>query len=186
MKQGAILIDGAGLDNACGWLYENYPAHQPLPLLFDTPYAPLMNVGPFLLEASPGSALYLDWAEGAKALRHSVWLETIQPVEQIFSSLQQRLQVSSPDGRKLWLRMADARPLRQAWEVEAKWPAGFWYGVSSVWLLSNSGPSQAWVNEDPELDYVRSAAPANNPIVLSWPLLEALTQGTDKRGESPA
>lgn len=179
MKQGAILIDGAGLDNACAWLYENYPAHQPRPLLFDTDYAPLMNLGPILLDASQGSALYLDWSQGAEVLQHSVWLETIQPVDQVFSILQQRLQVSSPDGRTFWLRMADACALKKALDVGAKWPAGFWYGVASVWLLDGSKPIRAWVNEEPEFDCISRADSASNRIGLDWPLLEALTQGTD-------
>ncbi|KKN94044.1 hypothetical protein LCGC14_0193080 [marine sediment metagenome] len=185
MKQGAILIDGAGLDNAFGWLYKNYPSHQPRPLLFDIPYVSLMHLGPILIDASEGSALYLAWTQGAEGLRNSVWLETIQPIDQIFSSLQQRLQVRSPDGRTLWLRMADARPLRKAWEVGAEWPAGFWYGISSVWLLSDGEPRLAWINEEPGLDCAPRADSANKQIMLDWPLLEALAQGTDNLEEVP-
>jgi hypothetical protein len=48
---GAILIDGTAIENVLAWLYQSYPDHQPRPLLLDTPYEALMEIGPILLDA---------------------------------------------------------------------------------------------------------------------------------------
>lgn len=183
-NSGAILIDGAAIENVLAWLYQNYPDHQPRPLLLDTPYEALMGIGPIMLDAPPGSALQRDWAAGLAGLQHGLWLETTQPVDQLFASLQRRLRIHSPDGREFWLRIADARPLRLAWKNGAAWPTGFWHGVSCLWLRDQQGPMKAWINDTPELDSAPHENGLNAQVILDWPLLEALTQDMDSSKEA--
>jgi hypothetical protein len=183
---GVLLIDGAQIENALAWLYQHYPDHQPQPLLLETPYEALMEIGPILLDAPSGSALQRDWAGGVGGLQHGIWLETTQPVNQLFSSLQRRLRIHSPDGREFWLRIADARPLRLVWKAGATWPAGFWHGVSCLWLRNEQGPIKAWINDTPELDCAPRENGLNAQVVLDWPLLEALTQDMDSTKETAA
>lgn len=181
---GAILIDGAAVENVLPWLYQSYPEHQPRPLLLGTAYEALMDIGPILLDAPSGSALQRDWAGGVAELQHGIWLETTLPIDQLFSSLQRRLRIHSPDGREFWLRIADARPLRLAWKSGATWPAGFWHGASCLWLRSEQGPIKAWVNDTPELDCAPHEIGLKAQVVLDWPLLEALTQDMDSTKEA--
>ena len=172
---GAILIDGAAFNNALAWLYQNYPNHQPRSLLAATPYQALKAVGPILVDAPAGSALQRDWLAGADRLRDAVWMEAQIPINELSAALQRRLRILSPDGREFWLRLADGRPLRRAWEAGAQWPAGFWHGISSVWLYDNC-PVQAWRNLEPELDCAPKPQGLQAQLTLDWPLLEALTQ----------
>lgn len=181
---GALLIDGASRDHLLAWLYQNYPSHQPLPLLFETPYAALMETAPILIDAPRNCALHNDWNQGVETLRNAVWLQTRLPTDQLFKILQRRLRVRSPDGREFWLRMADARPLLQAWKANAVWPPGFWHGIDSLWLQDTNGPVLAWHNDQPELDSVAVAPALEAPTVLDWPLLEALTLETDRPEEA--
>lgn len=183
---GALLIDGATIENVLAWLYQHYPDHQPRPLLLETPYEALMDIGPILLDAPEGSALHRDWTGGIADLQQGIWLETILPIDQLFSSLQRRLRIHSPDGREFWLRIADARPLHLAWKTGATWPTGFWHGVSCLWLRNERGVIRTWINDTPEHD----CAPRDNgleaQVVLDWPLLEALTQDMDSSKETAA
>lgn len=175
ITSGAILIDGAIVENALAWLYQNYPEHQPYPLLFETPYEALIDIGPILLYAPSGSALHRDWAAGLAGLQQGLWLETTLPVEKVFASLQQRIRIRAPDGREFWLRLADARPLRLAWKAGAAWPSGFWHGISGVWLHDEMGPTKAWINEAPDLNCTSFENGLKTQAILDWPLLEALT-----------
>jgi hypothetical protein len=181
---GAILIDGAAIENVLAWLYQHYPDHQPRPLLLDTPYEALMEIGPILLDAPSGSALQRDWTAGLADLQHSIWLETTLPIEQVFSSLQRRLRVHAPDGREFWLRLADARPLRLAWKAGATWPPGFWHGISGLWLRNERDPIKTWINDTPELDCAPRENGLKAQVILDWPLLEALTQDMDSLEET--
>lgn len=171
-KDGALLIDGAAFESIMLWLSQRYPDHPKRCLLLDTAYAPLMELGPVLLHAPEGSEPHRDWSQGREGLQDSVWLETRHTFDQVFASLRHRLRIHSPDGREFWLRMADARPLRLAWQAEAQWPEGFWPGVACLWLRNEDGTFPAWVNEDPNRDCAKSGA----QIVLDWSLLDALTQ----------
>lgn len=181
---GAVLIDGAQFDQALVWLYQQYSSHQPMPLLSTTPYAPLAEVGPILLEAPLGSPLHRDWWRGDEAFQHAVWLDIELPIGQVFTSLQRRLRVRSPDGREFWLRMADARPLRHAWLAGANWPDGFWHGVRGLWLRHDSAAVCAWHNPAPEWDCVPTGIGSNAQATLDWPLLEALTTDMDSPQEA--
>lgn len=181
---GAVLIDGAAFNNALAWLYQNYPSHQPHPLLAATPYQALKAVGPILIDAPTGSALQRDWFAGAGHMRDAVWMEAEVPIKQLSAALQRRLRIFSPDRREFWLRLADARPLRHAWKAGAQWPEGFWHGISSVWLHGN-GPAQAWFNKDSKLDCAPRKQGLKAQLTLDWPLLEALTQDVTPENVTP-
>lgn len=172
---GAILIDGASQDQMLAWLYQNYPSHQPLPLLLGTPYEGLMELAPILVDAPRNSPLYYGWSNAVGPLKNAVWLQTCVPTDQLFSIVQRRLRVRSPDGRQFWLRLADARPLLLAWRAQVTWPEGFWHGISGIWLLDNERPVLAWQNHAPEIDSVSVACAFEDPALFGWPLLEALT-----------
>lgn len=180
---GALLMDGASHEHILAWLYQCYPSHQPLPLLLNTPYAALKEDGPILVDAPRQSPLHSAWTAGVAELRHAVWLETRLPTEQLFKSLQRRLQIRAPDGRTFWLRMGDARPLFHAWKADALWPPGFWHGVSVIWMQGGHGPLRTWYNEQPEFDLLPASESADALAILSWPLLEALTQDTEPSAE---
>ncbi|MCJ8170470.1 DUF4123 domain-containing protein [Atopomonas sediminilitoris] len=182
----AMLIDGTAIENVLPWLYQHYPEHQPRPLLLETPYEALMDIGPILLGAPAGSALHRDWAAGLAELQQGLWLETTLPIDQLCASLQRRLRIHSPDGREFWLRLADARPLRLAWKAGATWPPGFWHGISGVWLRNEQGPLKAWGNDAPDLDCAPHENGLKAQVVLDWPLLEALTQDMDSTKETAA
>lgn len=183
-NHGALLIDGASHDHILAWLYQHYPSHQPLPLLLETPYAVLQDLGPILIDAPRHSPLYDGWNSGVIELRYGVWLETRLPTDQLFHSLQQRLQVRSPDSRTFWLRLGDARPLLRAWKAGAQWPQGFWHGIGALWMHDEQGPIRTWRNEQPELDLVTLSDTFTAHITLGWPLLDALTQEPEPSQET--
>ena len=175
-SNGALLFDGASRRQALIWLASEYPQHSLFPLLQGTAYAALADIGPILLDADPDSPLPTAWSQGQPGLQHSVWLRTCLQPDDLASSLRRRLRVRSPDGREFWLRLADARPLLNAWQTGQRWPTGFWHGVIEVWLGSANGPLQAWQNDTPEQDGTTPASTLNAQVRLDWPLLSALAQ----------
>ncbi|MFJ7797387.1 DUF4123 domain-containing protein [Pseudomonas sp. NPDC096950] len=172
-NKGLLVLDGAHYESAIDWLHEHYGPDHPQSLFKGTAYEPICAAGPFLLNASPGSATYAAWWGGSD-LQHGVWLATTQSPRQLLPILQRRLRVFDEQQREFWLRLADGSVLSRAWLVDAQWPAGFWHGVDSVWLRHGNAAVCAWENEAPEYD----AAPANKglaaQITLPEPLLHAL------------
>lgn len=173
-NQGLLLLDGARYENAMDWLYEHYGADNPQSLFKASAYEPIGAAGPFLLNASLGSAAYAAWWGGSE-LQHGVWLGSAKSARQLLPILQRRLRIFDEQQQALWLRLADGAVLRRAWLAGAQWPAGFWHGVDSVWLRHGNAPVCAWENETPEHD----AAPANKglaaQITLPEPLLHLLS-----------
>lgn len=181
-RKGAILLDGSRYENAMAWLYRNFPSHQPRPLLQGTIYEPIADAGPILLDAPIGSPAYDAWTHG-KDIKDGIWLESDAPAEELQHILRRRLRVLTPDGRELWLRLGDARPLYRAWQREAQWPEGFWHRIPRIWLHHKGATFCAWQNAHPDTD----GAPANQGITaqltLDWPLLEALATQDDTAQE---
>lgn len=183
-QTGALLFDGASRKRALIWLSQTYPEHSVSPLLYGTAFNALGDVGPILLDADEGSPLHQAWLRGAPDLQHAVWLKTSSSQNELYTSLCRRLRILSPDGREFWLRLADARPMLRAWQVSAKWPEGFWYGVKEVWLRDQHNALMAWKNETPEYDCTVAADNIQAQIMLDWPLLEALAQDTTSLQEA--
>lgn len=182
-RNGFLLMDGAHLEDAVVWLYQNYPSHQPMPLLLGTPYEPIAEAGPILLDAPMGSPAYQAWAHVEGNLSNGLWLQTQQSASQVFNTLQRRIRIYSPDRREFWLRLGDATPMRQAWLAGAIWPIGFWHGIDCVWVNHEGTAKRAWVNEKPKEDCAPNDSGINAQIVLTWPLLEALAPDTDTSQE---
>lgn len=183
-RNGFLLIDGAHFDDALAWFYQHYPSHQPMPLLIGTPYAPIAEAGPILLDAAIGSSIYQAWHNGDENLKNGVWLQTPQTPNQVFTTLQRRIRIYSPDRREFWLRLGDAAPLRQAWLTGAVWPIGFWHGIDNVWLHHNGSPIRTWNNATPEENCAPNDSGIDAQIILTWPLLEALAPDTDTPQET--
>jgi hypothetical protein len=181
---GALLFDGASRKKALVWLSQTYPEHSLRPLLHGTAYQALADIGPILLDAEEGSALHTAWLQGSPDLQHAVWLRTEVSLDRLRTSLMQRLRILSPDGREFWLRLADARPLLNAWQAQVQWPAGFWYGITEIWLRDRDGPFSAWSNEAPERDCSIATQDINAQIILDWPLLQALAQDKESTPEA--
>lgn len=171
---GLILVDGAQYENVLAWLYEHYPSHQPLPLLFGTPYEPIAEAGPILLDAAIGTPAHRAWWRGADMV-DGIWLETSANAEALMLVLQRRLRIHSPDGREFWLRFADAVPMRQAQLSNVQWPDGFWHLIDSVWLHHERTPICAWRNDHPQKDCAPLDSGVFAQATLDWPLLEALS-----------
>lgn len=180
---GALLFDGASRKRALIWLSQTYPGHSAYPLLYNTPYEAMGDVGPVVLNADEGSALHTDWLRGTPDLQHAVWLKTQISHNDLYASLRRRLRVLSPSGSEFWLRLADGRPMLRAWQAQIRWPDGFWYGVSEVWLHDGDEPFSAWKNETAEYDCTRATQDIQAQIVFDWSLLAALAkQDTARQG----
>lgn len=171
---GFLLFDGASHKQALAWLCQTFPEHGARPLLLDTAYASLADIGPILLEADGGSALRNAWCQGVPELRHAVWLKSDFALHDLRDTLRRRLRIFSPDGREFWLRLADGRPLLNAWRKNSQWPSGFWHGVHEIWLHDGEAPLLAWRNPSPEQDETVASDTLDAQITLDWPLLEAL------------
>lgn len=180
---GFILLDGARYESATAWLYQRFPGHQPIPLLLGTAYEPIADAGAILLDAPAGSGAYEAWRYGGE-IKDALWLESNASMDELHRMLQRRLRIFTPQHRELWLRLADARPLYQAWLRGAQWPEGFWYRISRIWLHHEGTTVCAWQNEQPEND----GAPAELGLVaqmtLDWRLLEALAAQDDTAQEA--
>ncbi|MFT0622513.1 DUF4123 domain-containing protein [Ectopseudomonas guguanensis] len=183
---GFLLFDGASHKQALAWLCQTFPEHSPRPLLQGTPYSSLADIGPILLNADAGSPLYNAWLAGTTELRHAVWLKSEFPLPDLRDALQRRLRILSPDGREFWLRLADARPLLNAWRANVQWPSGFWHGVREVWLHDGEAPLLAWNNSNPERDETVASDTLEAQITLDWPLLEALAHNDTTVQEATA
>ncbi|HSX71254.1 MAG TPA: hypothetical protein VLF16_10005, partial [Pseudomonas sp.] len=94
--------------------------------------------------------------------------------QEIQESLQRRLQIFSPTGNALWLRLYDARPLLRAHQAGQAFPPGFWHGITSVWLQGLGNPFAAWHNPSPLDDAAPADLGITPQITLDWPLLQAL------------
>lgn len=175
-QTGALLFDGASRKKALIWLSQTYPAQSASPLLYGTPFEALGDVGPILLDADEGSPVHQAWLRGSADLQHAVWLKTCASQNALYTSLSHRLRILSPDGREFWLRLADARPMLRAWQASTKWPEGFWFGVKEVWLHDQRHAFMAWKNEAPEYDCAVTVEGVKKPVMLDWPLLEALAE----------
>lgn len=181
---GFLLFDGASHKQALVWLCQTFPEHSPCPLLQGTPYSSLAEIGPILLEAGVGSALYEAWHQGRPELHNAVWLKSDFALYELRAVLQRRLRIFSPDGREFWLRLADGRPLLKAWRTHTHWPSGFWHGVHEVWLRDHETPLLAWANPHPEQDATTPRDTIDAQITLDWPLLEALAQSEARLQEA--
>lgn len=168
--KGLLLVDGARYENATDWLHEHYGQDQPIALFNGTAYEPISAAGPFLLNASVGSSAYAAWS-GAD-LQQGVWMASAQSARHLLPILQRRLRVFDKQQQEFWLRLADSAVLRRAFLADARWPAGFWHGVDSVWLWHGNAPVCAWENAAPEFD----AAPANQGLAAQITLPELLMQ----------
>lgn len=171
---GFLLFDGASHKKALAWLCQNFSEHSLSPLLLGTPYSSLAEIGPILLCADDGSTLHNAWCQGRSELRHAVWLKSDFSLHNLHCTLQRRLRIFSPDGREFWLRLADGRPLLNAWRLNAQWPLGFWHGVYEIWLSGADAPFLAWSNSSPERDSTLAQKSFGAQITLDWPLLEAM------------
>lgn len=171
---GLILIDGSQYESALAWLYEQYPSHQPFPLLLGTSYEALVEAGPILLDAAIGTPAHQAWWQGSD-LTNGLWLESSVKAEELLQVLQRRVHIYAPDGREFWLRLADAAPMRQAWLANVQWPDGFWHRIDRVWLHHENVPICAWHNETPEQDCAPLDTGIRAQTTLDWPLLEALS-----------
>lgn len=168
-KNGLLLLDGAQYDDAFDWLSEHYGLDNPLPLFKGTPYEPIAGAGPFLLSASFGNAAHTAWWSGSD-LQRGVWLASVGSSSQLLPILQRRLRIFDEQQREFWLRLADGPALNRARLAGAQWPAGFWFGVQSVWLRHGGAPVCAWTNEAPE----RDCAGADKGLAAQITLCEAL------------
>lgn len=175
---GAVLLDGARYENSLAWLYQHFPSHQPRPLLLGTPYEPIADAGPILLDAPTGSAAYEAWRTGSEIL-DGVWLESDVSVDDLYRIMQRRARVFAPDGRELWLRLGDARPLYRAWLAKTQWPEGFWHRVERIWLRHEVGVVCAWHYEQPQQDMAVADQGIAARLTLDWPLLQALASQED-------
>lgn len=186
IDRGFLLFDGASHTQALAWLCQTFPEHSPRPLLQGTAYEALAELGPILLEADAGSTLHDAWSQGREELLNAVWLKSDVPLPDLRDALQRRLRILSPDGREFWLRLADGRPLLNAWRARAQWPDGFWCGVQEVWLRDHDAPVLTWRNAHPELDTTRPQDTLDAQITLGWPLLETLAQHEPHLQDAPA
>ncbi|WP_442114089.1 DUF4123 domain-containing protein [Pseudomonas sp. NUPR-001] len=167
--KGLLLLDGAQYDDAVHWLSQHYGSDNPWPLFNGTFYEAIAGSGPFLLDASRGSASHRAWW-GGDDLQHGVWLASGQSARQLRAILQRRLRVFDEQQGEYWLRLADGAVLDRARLAGAHWPAGFWYGVDSVWLRHDGVSVCAWNNDAPE----RDAAPADKGLTAQITLPDAL------------
>lgn len=176
---GFLLFDAAVQDHALAWCYRELPMCQPVPLLYETEYQALAEQGPVLLAVSAGSVPEQSWLQKQGPLANAVWLESTLSAGVLTRLLQKRLQVFSPSGQRLWLRLADARPLWRAHQSSTAWPDSFWQGIDAVWLNTPSGPIEIWQHQQ-STEALAIPPEGIAPILtLDWPLLHALA-GTDK------
>lgn len=168
-NKGVLLLDGAQYEDAFNWLHQHYGSDNPWPLFKGTPYEPIAGAGPFVLDASFGSAAFTAWRDGDDLLR-GVWLASPKSAWQLLPILQRRLRIFDEQKREFWLRLADGPVLNRARLAGAQWPAGFWYGVDSVWLRPDDAPVCAWTNDAPE----RDVAPADKGLAAQITLPDAL------------
>jgi len=180
---GAILLDGARYESATAWLYQCFPSHQPRPLLLGTAYEPIADAGPILLDAPVGSMAYDAWRHGTE-IKDGLWLESDASMDDLQHILQRRLRIFTPEHRELWLRLGDARPLYQAWQLEGQWPVGFWHRISRIWLHHEGTIFCAWQNEQPEKDGAPAELDLAAQMTLDWRLLEALAEQDDTAQEA--
>lgn len=172
--KGLLLIDGAQYDDAFDWLNQRYGSDNPRALFKGTPYELIAGAGPFLLDASFGSAAYTAWWSGGD-LQRGVWLASVESASQLFPILQRRLRIFDEQQCEFWLRLADGPALSRAWLADAQWPAGFWFGVQSVWLRHGGTSLCAWVNETPGCDSAKADKGLVAQITLPNVLLHALS-----------
>lgn len=172
--QGLLLVDGAHYDDAWDWLHQHYGQDQPLSLFQGTAYEPIAAAGPFILNASVGSATYAAWWRGSD-LQRGVWLATGERARALLPSLQRRLRIFDEQQREFWLRLADGDALNRARLAGAQWPAGFWHGVDSIWLRQDGEAVCAWENPAPQLDAASADKGLVAHITLSPPLLHTLS-----------
>ena len=177
-QKGLLLLDGAQNDDAVDWLNEHYGANNPVALFKGTPYEPIAGAGPFLLNASFGSAAYTQWWGGGD-LQRGVWLASLKSANQLRPILQRRLRIFDEQRRECWLRLADGPALNRARLAGAQWPAGFWCGVDSVWLRHGGASVCAWTNETPERDSAMADKGLAAQIILPNALLHALSLPAD-------
>jgi len=174
-RSGYLLIEGACFDEAQPWFAKHYPTHRAIALLINTPYAAIANAGPFMVQATLGSPLHIDWWQDDPMLSRGIWLDTPLAPEKLFTALQRRLKVRSSQGQEYWLRLGDAAALTRVWQVKFPWPEGFWHGIDSVWTQHKNEPLCLWQNPSPDQD----AAPDNTglqaQIILPNALFRALS-----------
>ncbi|WP_150306083.1 DUF4123 domain-containing protein [Pseudomonas saliphila] len=183
---GYLLYDGCWVERALRWHYTNLPDHQPLPVLLDTDYHALAELGPVLIQASVGDAADLLWQGPGSPIRHGVWLESQLSPLAVLDFIQSRLQVSNAHRQDYWLRLADSRPLKRVFDSHNRWPDGFWDGIDAIWLNTDQGPSEAWRAPPERLDKIpnqKSLGRITSFFTLGQHLLDSLA-GTDKESQA--
>lgn len=145
-QQGVLLLDAALCEQGFKELYSELKDHQLDPLLFQTPYQALVELGPVIVSNQHSQALWSFWQahwQEAVWLEHAVWLDTSLSIEALREWLLSRLMIQSENGLDYWMRWGDSRAINRACLAHCYWPKKYWEHIDNIRFLSQ-GKTAVW------------------------------------------
>ena len=145
-EQGVLLLDAALCEQGFRELYSIFQDHQLDPLLFQTPYQALAELGPVIVSNQHIQTLLSYWQahwQESVWLEHAVWLETTLSSDDVRKWLLARLQITSKSGLNYWMRWGDCRAISRTCLEHGHWPKAFWENIDKVRFF-NQGQAESW------------------------------------------
>lgn len=127
-----LLLDGACFKGGVRRLYEMGLDEPPMMILKDGIHDGLSSLGPMMFPLKENTAMASHWCDSHPVLERAVIIHTLLPPDDLLAFFRARVQVLAPDGRTLWLRLADARVLSRIARADRLLPGDFWAGMASV------------------------------------------------------
>ncbi|EPC01414.1 hypothetical protein L861_05085 [Litchfieldella anticariensis FP35 = DSM 16096] len=158
MSSTWMMIDGKLNPQAMQSLYTQGMAEEVRPILLGTPYAPIAASGPLLARIGDDSQLHEHWRANESPALHAWCLNSSLPALSLVAHWRRRLLLQGPQGRRLWLRYADARVITRGL-AHAVFPRGFWHATTSLQLAANQGACSLL----PEPDWEEPSTPTMTP-----------------------
>lgn len=127
-----LLLDGSCFKGGVRRLYEMGLDEPPMMILKDGVHDGVSSLGPMVFPLRENTAMATHWRDSHPVLERAVVIHTSLPPDDLLAFFRARVQVFAPDGRTLWLRLADARVLNRIARADRRLPANFWAGLTGV------------------------------------------------------
>lgn len=160
-----LVLDGACFKGGVRRLYEMGLDEPPMMILKDGVHDGVSSLGPMVFPLKENTAMASHWRDSHPVLERAVAIHTSLPPDNLLAFFRARVQVFAPDGRTLWLRLADARVFARIARADRLLPANFWAGMNSGFYRCEGMDMHHYRLERINSDHVENAEDPRSPVV---------------------
>lgn len=160
-----LLLDGSSFKGGIRQLYEMGLEEPPIMILKDGVHDGVSSLGPMMIPMEANTAMAGHWRDSHPALGKAVVIHTSLPPDGLLAFFRARVQVFAPDGRILWLRLADARVIARIGKADRLLHANFWGGITGVFYRCEGLDIHHYRPEGVNNDGIEHAEDPRSPVV---------------------